>query len=180
MTGCVTHIKPTALTNAPPAERFANFSTIELLPLADAAPHPSHRGAMEKIQQNVDIRLNRQIQTWNQRKVDGPVRTLVIHPEIGEMKFVGGGKRFLTGALSGSSAVVLRAKFIEKETNKEIATAEFYSKAAAEGGAWTFGATDNIMLVRIANSLAVYVLKNFDAAVGGPVMPTAEPAPEQR
>ena len=39
------------------------------------------------------------------------------------------------------------------------------------GGSYSFGASDNAMLQRIGNSLAVYVLTNYRKAVGGPVQP---------
>ena len=44
----------------------------------------------------------------------------------------------------------------------------FYARAAAMGGAWTFGTTDNLMLTRIAERLTDYIAANYDAAVGGP------------
>jgi hypothetical protein len=36
------------------------------------------------------------------------------------------------------------------------------------GGAWTFGSTDNAMLVRIANRLTDYLAANYASPVGGP------------
>lgn len=63
---------------------------------------------------------------------------------------------------------MLRARIYEKETGKTIATPEFYARAAAMGGAWTFGTTDNLMLTRIAARLTDYLKANYDRAVGGP------------
>jgi hypothetical protein len=109
------------------------------------------------------------IDGWRQAApVASKPRTLVITPLITEIKFISGGSRFWAGSLAGSSAVILKVTITEKETGKVIATPIFYAKAAAMGGAWTFGATDNIMLVRIANRLTDYLAANYASAVGGP------------
>jgi hypothetical protein len=62
--------------------------------------------------------------------------------------------------------------FSTRKPEKSSPIPEFYAHAAAMGGAFSVGGTDNAMLVRIANSLAVYVFSNYRQAVGGPVMPT--------
>jgi len=177
LAGCVTHIAAPEVYNAPPDEKFAAFSRFDLLPLRLAPDAKMSEPALGKIQQNIDVRLQGKIDEWNEKPVEGAVRTLIIQPEITSGKFVSGGKRFWFGAFAGSSAVILHATFTEKETKKVIGEADFYAKANAQAGTWTFGATDNVMLIRIANSFAVYVLRNYRNAVGGPVMPTGEEAP---
>jgi hypothetical protein len=54
------------------------------------------------------------------------------------------------------------------DTGKVIADPEFYQRAAAEGGTWTFGATDKSMLVRINTVAQQYLQRNYAHAVGGP------------
>jgi len=175
--GCVTHIAPPEAYNPPPEEKFSSFNRFELLPLRQVAETKMSESALNKIQQNIDMRLRSQIDDWNGKASEAPVRTLIIQPEIADGKFVSGGKRFWFGSLAGSSAVILHATFTEKETKKVIAEADFFARANAYGGAWTFGATDNVMLIRIANSFAAYVVRNYQHAMGGPVMPTGEEVP---
>ena len=55
-----------------------------------------------------------------------------------------------------------------QESGDTIAYPEFYQRAAAMGGAYTVGVTDNLMLVRIANLLVEYLKSNYETAVGGP------------
>lgn len=173
MTGCVTNIKPSTPQNPAPAERFSAFNRFEVTPLKSANSEvAAYQDALAKIQENIDDRLKSRLDRWNAKPIDTPPRTLLIEPVITDLKFVGGGKRFFAGAFAGSSAVVMRARFIDKETGLELAYPEFYAHAAAMGGAFSVGGTDNAMLVRIANSLAVYVFSNYRQAVGGPVMPT--------
>ena len=170
--GCATQIKTSVAQNPPPAEPIANFFRIELgrvrmlPPYAGQAPNEA---ALVKIQENVSARMDPALADWNRRtESPGAGRTLVIDPVIEEIKFISGAKRFRAGAYAGSSAVILRATLTEKETGRLVAAPMFYAKAAAMGGAWSFGGTDNAMLVRIANRLTDYLLANFDAAVGGP------------
>lgn len=172
LSGCATHIKPSTETNPRPAEKFSNFNRFELKPLqAGSAEVANQKAAMAKIEENIQSLLGTRLEQWNAKPANGPVRTLVIEPTVTELKFVSGAKRVFTGELSGSSAVILKTRFSERETGKIVANPELYSKSSAMAGAYTFGANDNAMLTRIANSLAVYVFRNFREAVGGPVMP---------
>jgi hypothetical protein len=177
LSGCVTNITSDVTQNPPPAEKFSNFTRFEMSKIALMPPYAGqepNEKALIKIQENVDLKMTPAFATWNGRSAAGATRTLLIEPTVKEIKFVGGTSRFWGGALAGSSAVILEAKLTEKETGKVIATPQFYARAAAMGGAWSIGGTDNAMLVRIANRLTDYLTGNFDQAVGGPT--GAEPA----
>lgn len=176
--GCVTNIKTDVTQNPPPAEKFSNFTRFEITKVALQAPYAGQEAnekALLKIQENVSAKMTPALELWNGKAPAGAAtRTLLIEPVIPEIKFIGGASRFWGGALAGSSAVILKAKITEKETGRVVATPEFYARAAAMGGAWSVGGTDNAMLVRVANRLTDYLLGNFDQAVGGPT--GAEPA----
>lgn len=179
LTGCVTHIKTDVYQNPAPAEKFVNFNRIELSRIRLLPPYAGQEAneeALRKIQENVDLKMNPVLATWNAAPTpaSGGARTLFIDLTIPEIKFISGGNRFWGGALAGSSAVKLRAQLAEKETGKVVATAEFYAKGAAMSGALTFGGTDNAMLVRLAERLSSYLLSNYSEAVGGPT--GAEPS----
>jgi hypothetical protein len=172
LSGCVTHITTDVTQNPAPAEKFANFTQFELKKITLGAPYAGQEAnerAVAKIQENVSLNADSLVKGWNAKGTAvTPTRTLVIAPAIFEIKFISGGSRFWAGALAGSSAVILTAKITEKETGKEIANPMFYARAAAMGGAWTFGGTDNAMLVRIAGRLTDYLASNYETAVGGP------------
>lgn len=180
LTACVTTIDSTETTNPPPAEKFSAFSCYEVKPIQGATEEVTGQtAAMQKIQDNIDEKLKPRIDDWNKEScTDQRGRTLVIEPMVTEMKFVGGAKRVFAGAFAGSSAVILKATFTEKETGAVIATPEFYSKSSAMAGAYSFGGNDNAMLGRIANSLAHYTFTNHEEAVGGPVQPVPTDASE--
>jgi hypothetical protein len=179
LAGCATHITTTVTQNPPPAEKFSNFTRFEMPNITLAAPYAGQEAnekALVKIQENVALKMNPALQTWNSQGTSsgGAVRTLLIEPTITEIKFINATSRVWAGAMAGSSAVILRTKISEKETGKVIAEPHFYSRAAAYSGAFSLGAADNAMLVRIANRLSDYLLANYSQAVGGPT--GADPA----
>ncbi len=163
VSGCVTNIKPTVSGNPPPTRALNEFESFELKRLTkdDAVAEPE---AMVKIQQNLDHKLDPLLARWNKAGGD----TLVIEPRVRELKFVGGGGRFIAGSLAGSSAVRMTVRMSDKATGELIAEPEFFQRAAAMGGAYSFGGTDNAMLVRIGSVVEEYLRRNYDSAVGGP------------
>jgi hypothetical protein len=172
MAGCATtYIKPDAMTNPAPREKFAAFQHFEVQPIAlarDYAANEANQKAHKKIQENLDLRLDPLIAAWNTAGAAvSPSRTLVIEPEIVQIKFINGSARVWAGAWAGSSAVIMRVTYRDKASGEVIAHPEFYQRAAAMGGAWSFGATDNNMLVRIAALVSDYTQKNYAEAIGG-------------
>lgn len=163
LTGCVTKIRPTVAYNPPPTKALNTYEIFEVRRLI-ADPAVKEPAAVAKIQQNLDLKLTALAASWNRSAGD----TLVIEPRIHELKFVGGGGRVLAGALAGSSAVRMTVRISDKATGEVIAEPEFFQRAAAYGGAYSFGGTDNAMLTRIASVVDEYLRRNYDKAVGGP------------
>ncbi len=179
--GCATnYIKADATTNPPPAKALSTFSHFEIRPVELGAPYAGQEAnekAVRKIQENLDQRVNPLLATWNQKaasETGGP--TLLISPRIQDIKFVNATSRFWGGAMAGSSAVVLKLRITNQATGEVVAEPEFYQRAAAMGGAYSFGATDNNMLLRIATLAADYLEKNYAEAVGGPTGASPEKA----
>lgn len=163
---CVTHIRPNVAANPPPTEPLSHFQHFVLEPVkvSDAAAHEAD--AVAKISSYMQQRVGGKLAAWENRGQSG--RVLDVEPYIVQLKFVGGAARFFAGALAGSSAVLMRVKFIDGETGRVIADPEFYQRAAAYGGAWSIGGTDNGMLARIATVVQQYLDRNYAQAVGGP------------
>lgn len=172
LTGCVTHINTNVTQNPPPAEKLSDFTRFELQPVALPKPYTgqaANEKAVKKIQENISARMNPMLGDWMSAVPDGaPARTLEIEPVISQIKFINATSRVWAGAMAGSSAVVLKVKLIDKEHGKVIGEPVFYARAAAMGGAWSFGSTDNLMLTRVANRMTDYLIANYLKAVGGP------------
>jgi hypothetical protein len=161
--GCVTHIRPTVTSNPPPARALSEFGAFELKPLATDRG-VKEAAAVTKIRENLEAKVGALTAGWKHGSGD----TLVIEPRVRELKFVGGAGRFLAGAMAGSSAVRMTVTLRNKRTGEVIAEPEFYQRAAAYGGAYSFGGTDNAMLVRITTVVEEYLRRNYPRAVGGP------------
>ena len=52
---------------------------------------------------------------------------------------------------------------------KTPACADFYQHANAMGAAWSFGATDKTMLIRISNMVTEYLRSNYTQTVAVPI-----------
>ena len=173
-----TDINPGAVTNPPPSERFASFSRFEVKPIQLSPKYSSddaNRQATRVIQTDLDARLNALVSQWNEAGRNAPnPRVLAIEPRVEHIKFLSAGTRVWTGALSGSSAVIMKVRYVDVATGKIVAEPEFYQHAAAMGGAWSFGATDQDMLKRVAALVGEYTARNYTRAIGGPTGATPD------
>lgn len=158
--------------NPGPANPLAGYDKYELAPLAMGPPYAG-QAPNEKARAKMDEYLKTEtgliVEQWN-KDAQGSAKglSLAIEPRIEKIKFIGGGARFWAGALAGDSYVVMKVKITEQPSGKVLADPEFYQRASAMSGAWTFGAQDNDMLHRIIVLLDHYLQANYSEAVGGP------------
>jgi hypothetical protein len=167
LTGCVTHISPTAQTNPPPTERFGNFNHFDLASIDMPAEYDgdnNNQRALRKIQLNLVTGLLPKLEGWENRAA---ARTLKIEPRIVKIKFVSIGDRVMFGSMSGSSAVLIKVRYSDAATGKVVAEPEFYQRSGATTHG--FGVSDNLMLDNIANLIVRYTVNNYGSAVGGSV-----------
>jgi hypothetical protein len=157
--------------NPPPANALAGYDKYELSPIAMGPPYAGDAGkekAKAKIQDHMTTEVGPVIVQWN-ADAAGNARgqSLVIEPRIEKLKVVSGGARFWAGALAGDSYVVMKLRISEQPSGVLVAEPEFYQRAAAMSGAWTFGGQDKDMMHRIALITKKYLLDNYKEAVGG-------------
>jgi hypothetical protein len=173
LAGCATNVKkPETAQNPAPTEAFSKFSSFELKPINTGESCDKQHGAdvaLRAIQEQLNSRLGRVVGGWNSSDAKAAMpRKLVIEPVCSDAKLVGTQARLWGGALAGSSAVVIKVRYVDASTNKMIAEPVFYQRANAMGAAWSFGATDRNMLTRIVDLITDYTSANYQAAVGGP------------
>jgi len=170
LAGCATTgIKPSAAINPPPAKPFNQYADYVVYPAilaAEYADHDANKAAAKKIQENLDLRLSPLIAVWKKASKPAVIGMLEIRPTIKQVKFINNAARFWTGAMAGSSAVVLTLEIKEKDTGLVIANPEFYNHAMGNG--FSLGYNDNMMLVHITEQVETYLKYNYEAAVGGP------------
>ena len=165
-------IEASSMTNPAPIEAFSAFDRFELAKVTMSAPYEGQKGN-EHAQASFQLNLDGHIQEWLGQKNTAAARTqtprvLLIEPRIEKVKFVTGGARFWAGAMAGSSRILVKVKFTDKESGKVIAEPEFYQHAAGMAGAYSMGGADNAMLERVGKLAAEYIKSNYDSAVGGP------------
>jgi len=162
---------PPSNINPAPTAKFSDFKTIEMRPIVIApefAEAEANQKATAKIQEIVDANLSGVLASWNSTERGATRGTLVIEPLITRVKFIGGGARFMVGAMAGNSAVLMEISFKDAQTGEEIAKPTIYQRANAMVGSMSVGGADNAMLNRVAQMMTDYIKSNFDAAVGGP------------
>lgn len=141
---CATcYIKPSTVQNPPPAEKLSAFAKFELKRVSLVPPYggqSANERAAAKIQEYFDQRVAPIVDKWNRAAPQLETgRALVIEPRIEHIKFIGGGARFWVGPLAGSSAVIMKVKYIDKASGKLISEPELFQRAAAWSGAFTVG-----------------------------------------
>jgi hypothetical protein len=160
------------INNPAPKVALNSFDRFEIAPVAMGAPYAGdevNEDAKQRLQINLDERATPLLAEWNGKEMkSSPPKTLKIEPAVRYLKFVSGKKRFWTGAFSGSTSVLVTVKLSDAATGETIAEPEFYQRAGAMGGAWSYGATDKAILVRTTDLISDYLKANYAAAVGGP------------
>lgn len=169
LSGCVTNIAPQTEQNPPPQRPLSGYAQYVLVPTAKAESLGKvNEAAFRKVEESIQQNIGQLVEEWNRSTSSADNNnTLVIQPTVTALKFVDGGTRAFAGAAAGSSAVLMRVRIAEQNTDTEIANPEFFQRAAAVGGAWSFGGTDNHMLARISQVIAEYLKNNYSNAVGG-------------
>jgi len=168
MTGCATNLSKPAVAPVPASVKLGEFNRVEMKAVAISekfAAADANQKAGKKIDKvlftNMRMVFNDliRIELGDDFSQSGD-RTLQITPLIKEIKFIGGGARFMVGAMAGSSAVLMQVTMRDSETGEVIAEPEFYRDANAYSGGWSMGATDNKMLEDIAKDIVQYCSMN--------------------
>lgn len=158
--------------NPAPTTTLNSFQRFELMPVAIDPPYAGQKGnevAREYLQSNLQDRVGKVIAGWNANAVGDTPRTLKIEPKMTHVRFISGGKRFFAGGFAGSSWLYVTVKLSDAQTGEVIGEPGFYQSANGMAGAWSFGATDKSMLIRISSMLRAYLQENYDKTVEIPV-----------
>ena len=167
-----------AARNPPPAVALSSFDRFELQPVTLAPGLEAHKGnvvARQYLDVDVSERVPRLIEPRNATPVQGEPRTLVIQPEVADIRFITGGKRVLFGGFAGSSWALVKLHLIDKATGEVVAEPQFLQRANSIAAGYSLGAADKLMLARLADMVASYLKTNFDAPVGSAVAVAAPP-----
>jgi hypothetical protein len=157
--------------NPPPANKLQGYAGYELKAVT-LAPDMAGKKNVDKVAAKVDENVQQTVtpilKEWNASAASaGNQQKILIEPSIVSVHKPSGANRFWAGAMAGSGHIVMKVRITEQPSGKVIGEPEFYRRANAMAGAWTFGAHDNAMLQKIAGLLANYLTANYSEAVGG-------------
>ena len=162
--GCTTNIHAQNETIKPSKAPLGSYQTVSIRPLTveKYGGDDGDKGAVSRIETELSSCLSSVFPTAKPlpREGDGPKGALLIEPAIVDLKKVDTAERIFAGAFAGSSAVLLRTRYTDTGSGDILAEPVFYAKANAQGGAWTFGITDNAMLSRIVDDACKYAKSN--------------------
>jgi len=160
--------------NPPPSVALSTFDRYEIAKLALADGLDAHKGnvvAQRYLQVDLDERLRKLVEARN--AASPPGRTLQVTPQITDIRFITGGKRLLFGGFGGKSWAVLKLRLVDKATGELVAEPRFEQRAYGIFGGYSLGASDKLMLARLADMAAAYLADNAEAPVGGAVAVSA-------
>ncbi len=151
----------------PEPRPVASYSRFELRDVrAQVEVQPK---VIDKITTELKLKLDEPLARWNaEGSLPGHVGSLAIQVEITQMKFVSGGKRFFAGALAGGSSCSATAMLIDAESGKLLARKVFGEMSGGRKGAFTMGATDNLMLDRLAAAMGTWVIEQHSQLAPAP------------
>ena len=168
-------IDPSA-RNPAPTVALSTFDRFEVEPLVLADGLETHRGnvvAQRYLQVDLDERVPQLIEPRNAAAASD--RTLVIRPQIADIRFITGGKRLVFGGFAGKSWALLKLRLVDKATGDVVAEPQFLQHANALLAGYSLGAADKLVLARLADMAAAYLRNNFDRPVGSDVAIAAPP-----
>jgi hypothetical protein len=157
--------------NPAPANKLQGYAGYEIKPVTLAPEEAGKKNVdkvVAKVEENIEETVGPILKDWNTSAASAANKAkILIEPAIVSIHKPSGANRFFAGAMAGNSHIVMKVKITEQPSGKVIAEPEFYRRANAMAGAWTFGAHDNAMLQKIAGLLANYLTANYNEAVGG-------------
>lgn len=160
--GCVTNIYAPQEPNQPSEVKLSTFNQVQF-DKTTIDPQYEGSGANQKAVTKINELLEQQLRTvfpkLNGKSTEAG-KILLIKPHAEAIKFINGNARFWAGPMAGSSAIILRVDYIDKDTGKVIASPRFYGKSSAMAGAMSVGGNDNAMLHRVVTEVIKYSQTN--------------------
>jgi hypothetical protein len=84
--------------------------------------------------------------------------TMIIQAELTKLRIVGVGTRIWIGAWAGKSEMAVNVKLIDASTGQVIDEREITDNTNPTYGAWSYGASDRTMPLRVGNVIADYAI----------------------
>ncbi len=149
---------------AKPRTALSAFASFELKPMALS---PEVKAEPEKVKQaavleeKIKAKLEPLFVEWASSSKSGRSGTLVVQPEIVELRIVSGGARFFLGGLTGDSHIDLDLRLVDGDSNNEIASPRITRAAGGFVGGLSIGKSDQNLHDYIAHIVHRYMVDNY-------------------
>jgi hypothetical protein len=144
---------------------ISGYTVFELRPavLDESVPNPrSYAAVVSKLNANIEAHCGTKIAQWNSiRTPNEPRVVLVIEPHLTKIHFVGGNARFWLGPLKGNSDILSTVKIIDAAGRNVLAEDSFRGHGNGFKGTVTIGASDNRMIVTVAENMCDYIVRSI-------------------
>ncbi len=145
-----------------PLSSYSNFK-LENLALNDETRMKEDKTKVAKqLKAKLHTKLLPLLNEWNSNNSNDESGTLIIEPQLRQLRVVSAGARFWIGAMAGESRIDMDLIIIDAKTGNEIARPRIMTTASAMGGGWSVGATDRNLLDYIADISYEYLKNNYN------------------
>ena len=161
LAACATQIHDQNQTITPSKVKLSQFKRVVIKPIDTSAVPDMEDKVTQRLQESLSKCMAvvfKGIKPFDERAA---AASLVIEPSIVDMKKVNVAQRIFFGAMAGSSAALLKVRFVDYGKKDVLAEPVFYGKANAFGGGYSAGATDNDMLTRLPLQACDYGRDNY-------------------
>jgi uncharacterized protein YceK len=150
---------------AAPSQPLSTFSDFELKPmtLADAvAKNRGKRTVAGQLESRLRERVQSLLDEWKADKSSTRTGgTLVIQPQLQDLRIISGGARFWGGSMAGGSYITMTLQLIDGKTGTIIASPIISRSSNAVAGTWTMGAMDRNLLNWAVEIARQYLVENY-------------------
>jgi hypothetical protein len=148
----------------PPTKRFSSYASYELRPmvLGESVKQDERKVTVAGDLENVlRTKIQPLINSWRASAAAGRSGTLVIEPQLVNLKVVSSTARFWAGAFAGDSRIDMELLITDKSNGQQIANPYIGRSAGAFTGGWSIGKSDQNLLDYIASMTYQYLADNY-------------------
>lgn len=143
---------------------LSSFKDYELKPLvlsAELQGDTSKSAAAATLEQKLKEKIDPLLVQW--RSAPGGERsgTLVIEPQLANLRIVSGGARFWVGGMAGDSTIDMDLQLTEQGSNATIAKVRVGRTAGGQSGGWTVGKSDRDLYLYVSAIAGQYLQDNY-------------------
>ena len=146
-------------------EPLSAFGQFKFEPTTLAPRFANEQSAIKSgtnLDHNIALASKPKLNSWNKPEI---ARTLLIKTHISDLRFIGTGKRLLTGVTAGRSNVTVEVTLVDQAT-AEVVGKTVLRRIAKQGNGLGGARNDYAMIENVGKDVVTYIDKNYAAVTG--------------